>query len=147
MGEIGIGIGIDRDAIVRLMKDLAIKPDRIDDLHEILTDAMENATGNPADDINRFLAKTNKANEVAFLCFVNGLLHGTHGTISQVTDKLGDVIKSAVIQGAEHADEIKEMIRNNEISMPENLPMATATDPATVKKKPDQKPDEDRMYG
>ena len=139
MPNIGIGIGIDRDAIIRLMKDLCIKPDRIDALHEVLTQATENGTGNPSDDIQRFIAFSTKANELAFLCFMTGLAVGSHAVISQVQGQMGNVIEKAVIMGAEHSEEIKEAIGN--MTSPTDQPA-----PATAAKKKDGKP-EDIMYG
>jgi len=133
--EGGIGIGINPEVLARIMKDLCIKPERIEALQEILIDAIKHQTGNPADDLERFIAQTNKANEIAFLSFVCGMGLGALSAISELD--IHSIIKRSLIAGAKHPDEIKELVsRENGTA-----PAATA---APVKKK-DEK--EDIMYG
>ena len=134
--EGGIGIGVNTKVIARIMKDLCIKPDRIEALQGILVDAMKHQTDNPADDLERFIAQTNKANEIAFLSFMCGLGVGAYSAISEM--EIPNLIKRSMIVGAEHSDKIKELVNMENGT----APGATAT---PVKKK-DEKP-EDIMYG
>lgn len=132
-----IGIGIDENAILELMKDLCIKSDRIHFLIDLLNS--DKKTGNPVDEIHRFIATSTKANEVAFLSFMCGFGYGAAHTIQNLKGDVEKAAKMGVLVGAEHADEVKEMIR--EMGM-EN---STVVNPATAAKKKDEK--EDRMYG
>jgi hypothetical protein len=140
MPHIGIGIGIDPRAVENLMRELCIKPDRIEALHAILEDAHEKGHGNPAEDLQRFIAFSTKANELAFLCFMTGLGVGAASAISQVSGEVGGMLKTAMLTGAEHSDEIKELLNNAE-----GTP-AGATATANPAKKKDPAEDE-RMYG
>jgi hypothetical protein len=132
MSENGIGIGIDREQVLRLMKELCIKPDRADALKEILDQCGESST---VDDLQRAIAFSTKANEVAFLSFMIGIITGSHATISQMGN-IPQLLQKAAIMGAEHADEIKEMIGQQN-------PDQTAPAAHAAKKKDK----EDIMYG
>jgi hypothetical protein len=130
-----IGIGIDQEQVRRLMRELCIKPDR----EEVLKEMIENfGNSNPTDDLQRVIAYTTKANELAFLTFMLGLMVGSHSVVSGLGNEIPNIIKKSMLVGAEHSEEIKEMINNMDGN-------AGAPTPATAAKKKDEK--EDRMYG
>jgi hypothetical protein len=132
-----IGIGIDQEQVRKLMKELCIKPDR-----ESALKAMIEGYGNstPTDDLQRVIAYTTKANELAFLTFMLGLMVGSHSVVAEIGNEIPNIIKKSMMVGAQHSEEIKELMND----MDGEAPAATA---APAKKKPDQTQDEERMYG
>jgi hypothetical protein len=133
----GIGIGIDQEQVRRLMAELCIKPDR-----ESALKAMIEGYGNstPTDDLQRVIAYTTKANELAFLTFMLGLMVGSHSVVAEIGNEIPNIIKKSMMVGAQHSEEIKELMNGMDEG---EAPTATATAP---KKKPDQT-EEERMYG
>jgi hypothetical protein len=130
-----IGVGIDKDQVRQLMKELCIKPDR-----ESALMAMVQGYGNttPTDDLQRVIAYTTKANELAFLTFMLGILVGSHSVVAEIGNEIPNIIKKSMMVGAQHSEEIKELMSND--------PDAPAEPIAAAKKKADQN-DEERMYG
>ena len=118
------------------MKELCIKPDR-----ESALKAMIEGYGNstPTDDLQRVIAYTTKANELAFLTFMLGLMVGSHSVVAEIGNEIPNIIKKSMMVGAQHSEEIKELMND----MDGEAPAATA---ATPKKKTDRT-DEERMYG
>jgi hypothetical protein len=140
MPKYGIGIGIDEAAIIALMRDLSIKPDRMEFLVDLLNSGTK--TGNPVDEIQRFIATSTKANEVAFLCFLCGFGYGIAHALQHAREDIEKAAKIGVLVGAEHSEEVKQIIQEmgiNSHSTEVNQQQVTA-------KKKDEK-EEDRMYG
>lgn len=133
----GIGIGIDQEQVRKLMQELCIKPDR-----ESALKAMIEGYGNstPTDDLQRVIAYTTKANELAFLTFMLGLMVGSHSVVAEIGNEIPNIIKKSMIVGAQHSEEIKEMMMDEG-----EAPAATAATPK--KKAPHYETDEERMYG
>ncbi len=132
-----VGIPIDPEMIGTLMQDLCIKPERMKELIDTMNDTQR--TGNPADELQRYIAKSTKANEVAFLSFMCGFCIGTVKIVEQVRHELPAVLTAATMVGAENPDEIKQMVAK--LTGDSTSPQATA-----AKKKPDQTENEDPMY-
>ena len=81
-----LSMGINPEMVEMLFKELQIKPDRYDAIYEVLTEAIQMSgeePPNPFDMLQRFIAKTSKANELAFLCFMAGTITGTIGVLIQ----------------------------------------------------------------
>jgi hypothetical protein len=94
----------------------------------------------PTDDLQRVIAYTTKANELAFLTFMLGLMVGSHSVVAEIGNEIPNIIKKSMMVGAQHSEEIKELMNGMDEG---EAPTATATAP---KKKPDQT-EEERMYG
>jgi type IV secretory pathway ATPase VirB11/archaellum biosynthesis ATPase len=109
MPGIGIGIGFNKEQIRTLMKELCIKPEREDALMEMFSNFAH--TESPIDDLQRVIALSTKANEVTFLSFLVGILFGSQVTIAHLKDQLPELVQSSLIVGAEHSDEIKELVK------------------------------------
>lgn len=136
----GMGIGIDAG---KIMQELMIKPDRIPEILKILEASKSDP--NALESINRFIASTTKANELAFLCFIRGMIEGTTFMVKSLgdNDKIQKAMISAAAYGATHPQEVIDRL-------PEEIKAAIAAkDPtATIPdgKKQEKKP-EDVMYG
>jgi hypothetical protein len=135
-----ISMGINPEMVEMLFKELQIKPDRYDAIYEVLTEAIAMSgeePPNPFDMLQRFIAKTSKANELAFLCFMAGTITGTIGTLIQSHQNTPEMLKKAMIFGATHSEDVQKLAAENGY----NLPTATAAEAKKVKH-----PD-DIMYG
>jgi hypothetical protein len=157
-----IGIGIDADAIIALMKELCIKQDRMEFLVNLLNS--DHKTGNPADELQRFIATSTKANEVAFLSFMCGFGYGAAHTIQNLNGDVEKIAKMGMLVGAAHAGEIKEAIKNFSTNEGEKPSIIAAGDNAdeiqelirkiqsdelgiTPEKKKKEEKEDERMYG
>jgi hypothetical protein len=134
-----IGLGFDGEALETEMKKLAIKPERVQAIMEIISGFDGSLT--PIDRLKQLIRTTTRANELAFLSFVFGVGTGMGGAIaamgaSQRQPTMADMLQKAMIVGAEHADEIKQ-----QLGITGETPEATA---AAKKKKEEE--EKERMY-
>jgi len=135
-----ISMGINPEMVEMLFKELQIKPDRYDAIYEVLTEAIQMSgeePPNPFDMLQRFIAKTSKANELAFLCFMAGTITGTIGVLIQTHQNTPEMLKKAMLFGATHSEDVMKVASENGYA----APTATAA-PAKKVKHPD-----DIMYG
>jgi hypothetical protein len=91
--------------IQKLIEQLKISPDREPMLKEIFTSAMKDKEKTPVDDLEVFISKTRKANELAFLCFVHDINVGSLSTMKMTADKLPELMNEAANYGARMASE------------------------------------------
>jgi len=135
----------DAKDIKRLEKELGIPEDRDEFLIGVMRDVLfgdpeKNKTNveeflDPTSVISKFITATKKANELAFLCFLYGVLHNAVQTAETWEEEKKDLVLKAARYGAEKA---------TQGIFPDGM-----TPPAAIKAKlqnDDENTEQDRMY-
>ena len=136
-----IGIGIGGDGIEQILKELQIKPDRQEVLNEFFNETMAAAElrtiSGTIEIMHRFIAYSQKANELAFLIFMLGISTGTLAMLEMTKDAMPTLLHKAAEAGAQMAQkgEFSTMVNEN------------GTAPGLVTAKTKTGNPEDRMYG